>query len=501
MPERNSLRNVRLKKIEELKASGIPAFRNDFKISHQIGQIAETYQAWEGEKLEALKETFSLAGRMVALRSFGKAAFVKLMDMTGQLQVYIRKDKVGDDAFAVFKKLDVGDFIGVTGTLFRTRTNELTLLADSLTLLTKSIRPLPEKWHGLTDVETRYRQRYADLIVNQNVREIFFKRAQIIRLMRQFFTDRGFLEVETPMMQPLYGGAAARPFITHHNALNMKLYLRIAPELYLKRLVVGGLDRVFELNRNFRNEGISTQHNPEFTMLEFYLAYATYEDLLTLTETLVSHLAETLHGTRTLPYGDFTIDYTSPWKRMTVREAVLAYAPGISDEVLRDTAKMENYLRDKTDVEIVGVHSPGKLLMTIFEETVEEKLIQPTFITHYPVEVSPLSRRNEADPSLTDRFELFVAGREIANGFSELNDPLDQKQRFLDQLKERETGAEEAHQMDEDYIRALEYGMPPTAGEGIGIDRLVMLLTNTHSIREVILFPLLRPAKDSDDEV
>ncbi|RTZ93019.1 MAG: lysine--tRNA ligase, partial [Deltaproteobacteria bacterium] len=464
----SSLRDVRLKKIEEFREKGISPFRNDFRISHQLRQIVETYGNWESQELEGLGETFSLAGRMVALRSFGKAAFIKLMDMTGRLQVYVRKDKVGEEAFEVFKKLDVGDIIGVSGTLFRTRTNELTLLAESVVLLTKSIRPLPEKWHGLTDIETRYRQRYVDLIVNQDVREIFFKRTQIIRLIREFFMDRGFLEVETPMMQPIYGGAAARPFVTHHNALDMKLYLRIAPELYLKRLVVGGFDRVFELNRNFRNEGISTQHNPEFTMLEFYLAYATYEDLLDLTETFINHIVDTLSGRKPLPFGEYTIDYSPPWKRMTVREAVLTYAPGITEEILGDVAKMEAYIKDKTDVEVVGVHSPGKLLMTIFEETVEDKLIQPTFITQYPVEVSPLSRRNDADPSFTDRFELFIAGREIANGFSELNDPIDQKQRFLDQLKERETGDEEAHQMDEDYIRALEYGLPPTAGEGIG---------------------------------
>ncbi len=501
MAEQDSLRDVRLKKIEELKEQGVPAFRNDFRPTHQLKDILETYEAWDGEKLEGLDATFSLAGRMVALRSFGKAAFVKLMDMTGRLQVYVRKDKVGEAAFAVFKKLDVGDIIGVTGSLFRTRTNELTLLADSVVLLTKSVRPLPEKWHGLTDVETRYRQRYVDLIVNQDVREIFFKRSRIIGLIRQFFTERGFLEVETPMMQPVYGGAAARPFVTHHNALDMKLYLRIAPELYLKRLVVGGFDRVFELNRNFRNEGISTQHNPEFTMLEFYLAYATYHDLLDLTETLVNHLVTTLYGKTTLPFGEHAIDYRSPWKRMTVKEAVLVHAPGITEEILGDIEKMENYVHEKTDVEISGTVSAGKLLMTIFEETVEDKLIQPTFITQYPVEVSPLSRRNEADPAFTDRFELFIAGREIANGFSELNDPIDQKQRFLDQLKERETGDEEAHQMDEDYIRALEYGMPPTAGEGIGIDRLTMLLTNALSIREVIFFPLLRPAKDTDDEI
>ncbi len=501
MAEQSSLRDVRLKKIEELEKEGVPPFRNDFRVTHQLGEILETYEAWDASKLEGMAESFSVAGRMVALRSFGKAAFVKLMDMTGRLQVYVRKDKVGNEAYAVFKKLDVGDIIGVTGTLFRTKTNELTVLADSVVLLTKSIRPLPEKWHGLTDVETRYRQRYVDLIVNQDVREIFFKRTQIIRLIRQFFTDRGFLEVETPMMQPIYGGAAARPFVTHHNALDMKLYLRIAPELYLKRLVVGGFDRVFELNRNFRNEGISTQHNPEFTMLEFYLAYATYHDLLDLTETLFSYLVDFLYGTTTLPFGEHTIDYSAPWARMTVREAVLTHAPGMSEAILDDPEKLEKYTREITDVTLVGTTRPGKLLMTIFEELVEDKLIQPTFITQYPVEVSPLSRRNDTDPAFTDRFELFIAGREIANGFSELNDPIDQKQRFLDQLKERETGDEEAHQMDEDYIRALEYGMPPTAGEGIGIDRLVMLLTNTLSIREVILFPLLRPAKDTDDEV
>jgi lysyl-tRNA synthetase class 2 len=497
----SSLRDVRLRKIEELGEQGVPAFRNDFRVTYRIREILSSYKDWDAEKLEELADSFAIAGRMVALRSFGKAAFIKLMDMTGRLQVYIRKDRVGDDAFAVFKRLDIGDILGVTGTLFRTKTNELTLLADSVVLLTKSIRPLPEKWHGLTDVETRYRQRYVDLIVNQDVREIFFKRSRIIRLIRKFFTERGFLEVETPMMQPIYGGAAARPFVTHHNALDMKLYLRIAPELYLKRLVVGGFDRVFELNRNFRNEGISTQHNPEFTMLEFYLAYATYHDLLDLTETFVNALVDSLYGQKTLPFDEHTIDYSSPWKRMTIREAVMAYAPGMSGEILGDLMKMENYVREKTDMEPVGTVNAGKLLMTIFEETVEDKLIQPTFITQYPVEVSPLSRRNDADPAFTDRFELFIAGREIANGFSELNDPLDQKQRFLDQLKERETGDEEAHQMDEDYIRALEYGMPPTAGEGIGIDRLVMLLTNSLSIREVILFPLLRPAKDLDDEI
>ncbi len=501
MSDQSKLRNVRLKKIEEFRTSGVSPFRNDFRISHPVGEIVNTYWNWGSERLEELEETFSIAGRMVALRSFGKAAFVKLMDMSGQLQVYIRKDRVGNDAFNVFKRLDIGDIIGVKGSLFRTKTNELTLLATFVVLLTKSIRPLPEKWHGLTDVETRYRQRYLDLIVNQNAREIFTKRTRIIRLIRQFFTEKGFLEVETPMMQPIYGGAAARPFVTHHNALDMKLYLRIAPELYLKRLVVGGFDRVFELNRNFRNEGISTQHNPEFTMLEFYLAYATFHDLMDLTETLITGLVDTLYGTRTLPFGEMTIHYDTPWRRITVREAVLKHAPGISEEALSDVGRMERYVKDKLGVDVAGSHSPGKLLMTIFEEAVEEKLIQPTFITHYPVEVSPLSRRNEENPSLTDRFELFVGGREIANGFSELNDPLDQKQRFLDQLKDRETGNEEAHQMDEDFIRALEYGMPPTAGEGIGIDRLVMLLTNSLSIREVILFPLLRPAKDSDDEI
>jgi len=501
MSDRNSLRDMRLKKIEELAEKGIPAFRNDFRISHRLGQVLEQYQDWSESKLEGLDVSFSVAGRMVALRSFGKAAFVKLMDMTGKLQAYIRKDSVGPEAYAIFKRLDAGDIIGVTGKLFRTKTGELTVLADSVDLLTKSIRPLPEKWHGLTDVETRYRQRYVDLIVNQDVREIFFKRNRIIRLIRQFFTDMGFLEVETPMMQPVCGGAAARPFVTHHNALDMDLYLRIAPELYLKRLVVGGFDRVFELNRNFRNEGISTQHNPEFTMLEFYLAYATYHDLINLTETLVNHLVDKLYGARKLPYGEMTINYDAPWKRMSVREAVLKYSPGISEEILNDTSKMEQYLREKTDAEVVGTLSRGKLLVMIFEETVEDKLIQPTFITHYPVDVSPLSRRNEEDPSLTDRFELFIAGREIANGFSELNDPIDQKQRFLNQLKERQAGDEEAQQMDEDYVRALEYGMPPTAGEGLGIDRLVMLLTNALSIREVILFPLLRSSKDTDNEV
>jgi len=501
MENLSDVRAVRLKKLEALKEEGISPFRNDFRISHQFSEIINSYEAWDEMKLKSLGNTFAVAGRMVALRSFGKAAFVKLMDMTGRLQVYVRKDKVGDEAFNLFKRCDVGDILGMRGTLFRTRTGELTLLAAEVTLLTKSLRPLPEKWHGLTDVETRYRQRYVDLIVNQDVRDIFAKRSRMIQMIRQFFVNKGFVEVETPMMQPIYGGAAARPFVTHHNTLDMDLYLRIAPELYLKRLVVGGMDRVFELNRNFRNEGISTQHNPEFTMLEFYLAYAQFHDLMDLTEALVSSVAEAFYDTLALPYGELTIDYTPPWKRMTVREAVLAYAPGITEELLAEPVKMTAYLHEKTSAELVGTPSAGKLLMMIFEEMVEAKLIQPTFVTHYPVEVSPLSRRNSDDPSVTDRFELFIAGREIANGFSELNDPLDQKQRFLDQLKERETGDEEAHQMDEDYVRALEYGMPPTAGEGIGIDRLAMLLTGALSIREVILFPLLRPSGDTVDEI
>jgi lysyl-tRNA synthetase class 2 len=407
------------------------------------------------------------------------------------MQAYVRKDRIGETAYELFKQMDVGDFVGITGTLFTTRTGEWSLLADELQLLCKAGRPLPEKFHGLRDPEKRHRQRYLDLIMNSDAREIFIQRSRIIQEIRRFFIERDFLEVETPMMQTIPGGAEATPFKTHHNALGMDLYLRIAPELYLKRLVVGGLERVFEINRNFRNEGISTQHNPEFTMLEFYQAYATYSDLMLLTESLISGLAGSLKGTQVVTYQGQSIDLTPPWRRLGLFESLVEIG-GIDGRLLQDRqALLETAARK--GVEVTKSGKLGKVITKLFDALVEPKLIQPTFITGYPAEVSPLSRRSDSEPELTERFELFIGGRELANGFSELNDPADQRERFLEQVRGRESGDEEAHRMDEDYIEALEYGMPPTAGEGIGIDRLVMLLVDAASIREVILFPHMKP--------
>ncbi|MBE0617366.1 MAG: lysine--tRNA ligase, partial [Proteobacteria bacterium] len=405
-------------------------------------------------------------------------------------QAYVKRDAVGEETFTLFSRTDVGDFLGVAGTLFRTRTGELTLEAREVRLLCKSLRPLPEKWHGLTDKETRYRQRYVDLIVNPEVRETFRRRSRLIHLMREFFLSRDFLEMETPMMQPIPGGATARPFVTHHNALDMTLFLRVAPELYLKRLVVGGIERVFEINRNFRNEGLSNQHNPEFTMLEFYQAYATYEDLIGLTEELFVHLARQLTGALKISYQGEEIDFTPPWPRLTVQQAVARYGE-LSEAQTEDPGAVRAYAA-RLGIEVAGVPH-GKLLAEVFETVAEPHLLQPTFVTRYPVEVSPLSRRNEQDPRYVDRFELYIARREIANAFSELNDPVDQLERFREQSAEREAGDEEAHWVDLDYVRALEYGMPPAAGEGIGIDRVVMLFTDSPSIRDVILFPHMRP--------
>jgi lysyl-tRNA synthetase class 2 len=429
------------------------------------------------------------------LRHFGKASFATIQDGTSRIQVYVQKQVLGEQDFARFKKLlDLGDIIGVSGTLFRTKTNELTLAVQTFVLLTKSLQPLPEKFHGLTDIETRYRQRYLDLMVNPEVRRVFEARAKIIRLLRQFFDRRGYLEVETPMMQPIPGGATAKPFVTHHNALDMKLFLRIAPELYLKRLVVGGLERVYEINRNFRNEGLSIMHNPEFTMLEFYQAYATYEDLMALTEELISSLALEVLGSPSLAGPGEVIDLTPPWRRLDLRES-LTIIGGLPADVVRDREALVKLAREE-GVALRPGEGYGRALTKLFDLRVEAKLQQPTFITGYPLETSPLSRQSEADPEVVDRFELFIAGREIANGFSELNDPEDQRQRFEKQLQAHEAGDEEApHALDEDYVLALEHGLPPTAGEGIGIDRLVMLLTDSPSIRDVILFPLLRPER------
>jgi len=481
----------RRRKVDALWEAGINPYPNDFRQEH----TSADFHAAFGDQQEIPEKAadFAVAGRIIARRSFGKAAFVQIQDRKGRMQLYVRKDTVGEESFAAFESFDIGDIVGATGWPFRTKTGELSLHATGIRLLTKSLLPLPEKFHGLTDVETRYRQRYVDLIVNPEVREVFIKRSRIVSLIREFMVSRDFLEVETPMMQQIPGGATARPFVTHHNALDMELYLRIAPELYLKRLVVGGFERVFEINRNFRNEGISIRHNPEFTMMEFYQAYATFSDLMDFTEELLCHVTRELLGTLDFTYQGQEISFQRPWKRLTVKEAILEYG-GVDARTVEDRDLAYGYARS-IGLELPENISYGKLITEIFEEVAEPKLIQPTFITAYPTEVSPLSRKNDLDPEIVDRFEFFCAGREMANAFSELNDPVDQKERFLAQVEAKKSGDEEAHYMDEDYIRALEHGLPPTAGEGIGIDRLVMLLTDSPSIRDVILFPQLRKEK------
>ena len=481
---------VRRKKLHALRARGATPYPNDFRPDHTT---AEVHARFEGLDEAALAASTSVAigGRIVALRDFGKAGFLKLQDGAAQLQVHARRDRLGEEAFALYRELDLGDVIGIAGRPFRTRTGELTVEAAELRLLAKALRPLPEKWHGLQDVETRYRQRYVDLIVNLDARRIFAVRAATVRYIRVFLEARGYLEVETPMMQQVAGGAAARPFVTHHNALDIDLFLRISPELYLKRLVVGGLDRVFEINRNFRNEGIDTTHNPEFTMLEFYQGYATYEDLMALTEEMLVGLARAVTGGTTLEYRGATLDLAPPWPRRTMLELV-AERSGIAPGRLMDVPVLRDLAERTGGLERAGM-TAGELLCTAFERLVEPELVQPIFVCQFPVEVSPLARRNDRDPRFVDRFELIVGRHEIANAFSELNDPEDQRARFEEQLRARAAGDEEAHAMDEDYVRALEYGLPPTAGEGVGIDRLVMLLTGAASIREVILFPQLRP--------
>ena len=486
----NEILAQRRAKLDELRSLEVNPFANDFVVTHVNHEIHQAHTDHDQADLDELDLHYSVAGRIMAKRDFGKAAFVQMQDRSGRIQVYVAKNQLGEELFDIFRKIDIGDIIGVTGQPFRTKTGELSLRVSRLHLLTKSLLPLPEKWHGLTDVETRYRQRYLDLIVNPDVQDVFRMRSQIISLIRQFMVDRDFLEVETPMMQPIAGGATAKPFVTHHNPLKMDLFLRIAPELYLKRLVVGGFERVFEINRNFRNEGISIQHNPEFTMMEFYQAYATYEDLMDLTEELICHVAEKVLGSLTFSYGDQEVDLTRPWQRLTVREAILQYSE-LSQEDLENRQVLLAYAA-KLGLDLDKNIGLGKLLTEIFDEVAEPHLWNPVFITEYPTEVSPLSRKNDQNPDVVDRFELFIVGRELANAFSELNDPDDQKERFVRQLAEKEAGDEEAHAMDEDYLRALEYGLPPTAGEGIGIDRLVMLLTNSPSIRDVILFPQLR---------
>jgi len=483
---------VRREKLAALRARG-GAFPNDFRRDALCGALVARFAAVDGETIERESGHYRIAGRVVAIRAFGRATFVVLKDTSGTLQIYAQRDTLGDAAYEAVRSLDLGDIVGAEGGLFRTRTAELTLRATAIRLLVKALRPLPEKWHGLTDVEIRYRQRYLDLIVNDRVRETFARRARLIKEMRAFLEEQGFVEVETPMMQPIAGGATAKPFVTHHNALGIDLYLRIAPELYLKRLVVGGIERVFEINRNFRNEGISTQHNPEFTMCEFYQAYASYEDLMALTETMFARLARAVAGATTVSFAGDTIDFTPPFARMTMVEAVVANSR-LSATEAEDRAALSR-LADEIGVERTA-RKPGLgLLADVFEAVAEHKLVQPTFITGFPIEVSPLARGSDADPRFVDRFELFVAGREIANGFSELNDAEEQHARFAAQLAQKDAGDDEAHAMDEDYVRALEYALPPTAGEGIGVDRLAMLLTDSPAIRDVILFPQLKPQR------
>ena len=481
----------RREKIASLKDQGVTLFPNDFCVEHTVSTLMDR-SAQAPETLTEDGPIFTVAGRIMALNRFGKAAFIRFRDRSGQMQAYVQKIRVGDEAYALFKQLDIGDFIGLTGPMFQTRTGEWTLLANRFQLLCKATLPLPEKFHGLKDPEKRYRKRYIDLIMNPDVREIFVRRSRIIQEIRRFLLNRDFLEVETPMMQPLAGGAEATPFVTHHNALNMDLYLRIAPELYLKRLVVGGFERVFEINRNFRNEGVSTRHNPEFTMLEFYQAYATYTDLMDMTEALFRQIVESVIGSTVFTYQGNPIDFGAPWRRMTLAQSLYEIG-GLPPALLQDKAGLLAFAEEK-GVRMTKTGRLGKVITKLFDALVEPKLIAPTFITGYPAEVSPLSRRSDAEPDLTERFELFIAGYEIANGFSELNDPEDQKSRFVQQVADRKSGDQEAHVMDEDYIEALEYGLPPTAGEGIGIDRLTMLLTDAASIREVILFPQMKPS-------
>ncbi len=498
MEETGHLIKQRLEKLDDLRAEGIRLFNNKFKVNASICNLVSDYSNFSKEELAEKGVECTVAGRMMTRRNHGKTTFIHIKDRTGQIQVFVNEKLLGAKNYDIFGKFDIGDIVGLQGKISKTRTGELTLFADSLTLLTKSLQPLPEKWHGLKDIELRYRQRYVDLIVNPDVKQIFVYRSQIIQAIRNFLNDRDYLEVETPMMHSIPGGATAKPFKTHHNALNMELYLRIAPELYLKRLVVGGMERVYEINRSFRNEGMSKEHNPEFTMLEFYTAYVDYNDLMDLTEELLRYIGDKVFNTLKFPYThvvdgeekEGVFDFGQPFKRISFKQS-LTEIGGVPEEAVVDPEKAVAFALDHK-VHLEKKDTPAKVLAKLFDTFVEPKLIQPTFIIDYPLELSPLSQKKADDPSLVERFEFFVAGKEIANAYTELNDPIDQKQRFEKQVAERQAGDDEAHWMDLDFIRALEIGMPPTAGEGIGIDRLTMLFTNSQSIRDVILFPQLK---------
>jgi len=500
---------LRLEKLKQIEALGQRAYPTKYEFTHTIPQILAAYSESQAEQLESSRVNVRVAGRIMAIRLMGKAGFAHLQQDGQRLQIYVKKDAVGEKAFELYKLLDLGDHIGVSGYLFRTRTGELTVHVEDITFLSKDLLPLPEKWHGLTDVELRYRQRYVDLFMNPEVREVFLKRARLIQSMRRVLNEHGFVEVETPMMQPIAGGAVAKPFITHHNTLDMDLYLRIAPELYLKRLTVGGFDRVYEINRNFRNEGISTRHNPEFTMLEFYQAYTDYRGVMDLTQQLIIQAAKDVAGEMKTKWGELELDWSEAnWRRMTMREAIIEYwpeagaKPSLPDFSSPDSVKalVDRFNAAHSHMAYDPKEPLGKTIANLFEAVAEEHLTQPTIIYEFPTAVSPLSKQKPDEPEWTERWEIYIGQMEVANGFSELNDPEDQRRRFEQQLSERERGDEEAHQMDEDYIRALSYGMPPAGGVGVGIDRLTMLLTGSQSIRDVILFPLLRPGKKTDSE-
>ena len=482
---------VRRDKLAQYEADGIYPFGQRFVVQHKALQIKDEFRDFDGQPVV-------LAGRLMTIRSHGKTAFANLRDLSGDIQVYFRQDVMGEEAYKYVKMLDMGDLVGIEGHVFKTQKGEITVKVNKLTLLSKSLRPLPEKWHGLKDTELRYRQRYVDLIVNPSVRETFVKRTKIVAKIREYLNRNQFMEVETPMMHAIPGGAAARPFITHHNALDIDIYMRISPELYLKRLIVGGLERVYEINRSFRNEGVSIRHNPEFTMMESYQAYGNFEDAIALTEGIVSYCAKEVLGTTKINYQGMDIDLTPPWNRITMQEGIKQYTGEDFDAV--ETLNEARAIADRLNVEYGDADGIGKIMNLCFEEYVEENLMQPTVVYGHPVEISPLAKQNREKPLTTERFEIFIYGRELANGYSELNDPIDQKQRFESQLKEREAGDDEAHRMDEDFVTALEYGLPPTAGLGIGIDRLVMFLTDSASIRDVLLFPLMKPEVTKSEE-